>query len=62
MLTVCEGMFMKTLLLAVQSLWLLCCAVPAFSAANAWVAEWDMKDGLLEVRQGKFNNIILGGD
>lgn len=59
MLTVCEGMFMKILLLAVQSLWLLCCAVPAFSAANAWVAEWDVKDGLAEVPQGSFSNIIL---
>ncbi|MDD4701527.1 MAG: glycosyl hydrolase [Desulfovibrio sp.] len=50
---------MKFLLLATQSLWLFCCAVPAFSATSAWVAEWDMKDGLAEVRQGKFNDIIL---
>ena len=50
---------MKFLLLAAQSLWLLFCAVPTFAAVSAWVAEWDMKDGLLEVRQGKFNNIIL---
>ena len=50
---------MKFLLLAAQSLWLLCCAVPAFSAVSAWVAEWDMKNGLAEVRQGNFSNIIL---
>lgn len=50
---------MKCLLWAAQSLWLLCCAVPAFSGTSAWVAEWVMKNGLIEVQQGKFSNIIL---
>ncbi len=31
----------------------LCCSVPAV-AADAWVAEWDMPNGLAELRQGNF--------
>ena len=36
----------------------LCCSVPAV-AADAWVAEWDMPNGLAELRQGNFKNIVM---
>ena len=34
------------------------CSVPA-AAADAWVADWDMSNGLAELRKGNFNNALM---
>ena len=40
------------------ALLLLCCCAPV-GAADAWVADWDMSNGLAELRQGNFKNALM---
>ncbi len=50
---------MKSLRSAASAgLLVLCCAFPA-EAADAWVADWDMPNGLAELRQGNFKNALM---
>lgn len=50
---------MKCLRSAIYAgLLMLFCAVPAV-AADAWVADWDMSNGLAELRQGNFRNALM---
>ncbi len=50
---------MKNLRSAITAgLLVVCCAVPAV-AADAWVADWDMPNGLAELRQGNFKNVLM---
>lgn len=43
---------------ASAGLLVLCCAFPAV-AADAWVADWDLPNGLAELRQGNFKNALM---